>query len=574
MRRLIISTLILLFATPSLAQYEFELPKMEATVVINHDGTCDLYYAVTFVNLSWFQPIDIVDIGMPRDTYDLLAAAAWLTPPIPADSIAYQDADQVHAYTQRCTDDGTLIPLEAIYESEYVDPGAEVHLAPEIYEGELATLIFQIRLYHFVYPDDEREDYASVEFAPTWYGSEFVRGTKDLTVKIVFPPGVTPEETVYHQREFDYTAAIGEGEDQQLVFVWHDPYASTGYQSENVGVSFPRKYLADDAVYETSAIEEFFKGLWGFIVGIVETFGWCLVPIVFFVLSALFSFVGRRRRRLQYLPPSASVEGIGIKRGLTAVEAGIVLELKLDRILNLVIFGLLKKGRLEVTMRDPLGLRELPAPQPLGADAGTVKLRPYEMRFFEALRDDGTVDRAKIRKMFVDLINGVNKKMKGFSRRDTRDYYRSIIEKAWLQVEQGGSGELRIENWDRDLEWVMMDDDFDGRTRRAFDDVVVVHAPRWWGRYYGGAPSTGGTGGVPGRSGAPDRLPTLPGSRFANDVAGGATSFASSIMGDVGSFTGGVTSVTNPVPVSTSSGGRFGGGGGGECACACAGGGR
>ncbi|MCK4594754.1 hypothetical protein KAU45_09650, partial [bacterium] len=183
-------------------------------------------------------------------------------------------------------------------------------------------------------------------------------------------------------------------------------------------------------------------------------------------------------------------------------------------------------------------------------------------------------DRAKIRKMFVDLINGVNKKMKGFSRRDTRDYYRSIIEKAWLQVEQGGSGELRIENWDRDLEWVMMDDDFDGRTRRAFDDVVVVHAPRWWGRYYGGAPSTGGTGGVPGRSGAPDRLPTLPGSRFANDVAGGATSFASSIMGDVGSFTGGVTSVTNPVPVSTSSGGRFGGGGGGECACACAGGGR
>ncbi|MCK4594475.1 hypothetical protein KAU45_08225, partial [bacterium] len=73
MRRLIISTLILLFATPSLAQYEFELPKMEATVVINHDGTCDLYYAVTFVNLSWFQPIDIVDIGMPRDTYDLLA---------------------------------------------------------------------------------------------------------------------------------------------------------------------------------------------------------------------------------------------------------------------------------------------------------------------------------------------------------------------------------------------------------------------------------------------------------------------------------------------------------------------
>jgi hypothetical protein len=584
-RRPFFSVLILaaLFITPARAQYEFELPKMEATVVVNHDGTCDLYYAITFVNLSWVQPIDIVDIGMPRDTYDLETAAAWLTPPVDADGIDYSDADAVHAYTQACTDDETLIPLTEIYTSEYVDPGVEVHLDPDIYSGELATLIFQIRLYHFVYPDDEREDFASVEFAPTWYGSDFVRGTKDLTVKMVFPPGVTPEETVYHGREFDYTAALGEGDTRQLVFVWHDPYAPTGYQVENVGVSFPRKYLAEDAVYEPSGLEEFFRGLWGFIVGIVETFGWCLVPVAFFVLSALFSFFGRRRRRLKYLPPSASVEGVGIKRGLTAVEAGVVLELKLDRLLNMIVFGLLKKGRLEVTSRGPLRLKALPAPQPLGADAEPPKLRPYEVDFLAAIDDVGSLERANVRKLFIRLINGVNKKLKGFSRGETRDFYRAVVAKAWRQVEEAGTDELKVENWDRDLEWVMLDEDFDDRTRHVFDDVVVVHTPHWWGRYYGGhsgVPSGGGTVDVPGRTAAPDRLPTLPGSRFANEVAEGATTFAGSIMGDVGS----VTSVTNPVPVSTSSGGWSGGGGGGGgcacacacagCACACAGGGR
>lgn len=588
MRRPFLLILVLL-TVPAAAQYSFELPRMEATVAVNRDGTCDLYYAVTFVDRSWVQPIDIVDIGMPRDTYDLETAAAWMTPPVAADSLDYRNPDAVNAYTQSCTDAGTLIPLSGIYTSEYVDPGVEVHLAPYINDGELATLIFQIKIYHIVYPDSDKEDYASVEFSPTWYGADFVQGTQDLTLKIVFPPGVTPEETIYHEREFDYTGVLGEGDSQQLVFVWHDPAAPTGSQLENVGVSFPRSYLDADAVYETSALEEFFKWLWGFIVGIFSTLGWCLVPIVFFVLSAILSLSGRRRRRLKYLPPSASVEGVGIKRGLTAVEAGVVMELRLDRILNLIIFGLLKKGRLEVTSRDPMRLKALPAAQPLGADAGPEKLRPYEVEFLAGIDDIGTLKQAEVRKVFINLINGVNKKMKGFSRRETRDYYRAIIAKAWKQVEEAGDDNLKVENWDRDLEWVMMDEDFDGRTRRVFDDVVIVNTPYWWGYYggYSGTPSSGGAhGGMSGGTsgGAPDRLPTLPGSQFANEMTKGATGFAGSIMGDVGSFTGGVTTVTNPVPVSTSSGHWSGGGGGGGgcacacacagCACACAGGGR
>jgi len=47
---------------------------------------------------------------------------------------------------------------------------------------------------------------------------------------------------------------------------------------------------------------------------------------------------------MQYLPPKISIEGKGIKRGLTAVEAGILLEEPLDKILTMILFGLIKKN--------------------------------------------------------------------------------------------------------------------------------------------------------------------------------------------------------------------------------------
>ncbi len=573
---LMVSILLVLLTGAAVAQYDFELPRMEATVNINHDGSCDIYYAISFINRSWVQPVDIVDIGMPQDTYDLDYAAAWLTPPLDADDVAGWDSDDMSEYTNRCSDEGTLIPLEGVYTSEYVDPGIEVHLDPVLDEDQFATLVFQVRVYHFIYPDDEKDDYASVEFAPTWFGSEFVSGTKDQTVKIIFPPGVTQEETVWHRREFDAWDSIGEGESRQLMFIWRDPNLGTGYQSDAVGVSFPREYLAADAVYEPSALEEFFKSVWGFIVNLFYALGWCWVPIGFFLLTTILSYIRQKRRRLEYLPPSASVEGVGIKRGLTAVEAAVLLEQPLDRILNLIIFGLLKKGRIEIIERDPLRLRELPAGTSVGAAAAPPKLRSYEKKLLEAVDDQGKLKKGEVRKLFVALINSVNKKLKGFSRRETREYYRGVIARAWSQVEAAGTDDLKLETWDRELQWVMLDEDFGDRTKRTFDDVVIYHPPYWWYHYHGGygrgvgSGGLGGSGGGSGGPGAPDRLPTLPGSDFANEIAGGAESFAGSVMGDVGSFTSDVTNVTNPVPVSTSSGGGFSGGGGSGCACACA----
>jgi len=67
-------------------------------------------------------------------------------------------------------------------------------------------------------------------------------------------------------------------------------------------------------------------------------------------------------------------------------------------------------------------------------------------------------------------------------------------------------------------------------------------------------------------------LPTIPGGEFAASMVTGMQSFASNVVGDLTSFTGGVTDKTNPVPKTTSSGSsRRGGGRSCACACACAG---
>jgi len=73
----------------------------------------------------------------------------------------------------------------------------------------------------------------------------------------------------------------------------------------------------------------------------------------------------QRRRKLDYLPPKISIEGHGIKRGLTAVEAAILLETPLDRVLTMILFSLLKKGVIQVTKEDPLEIEVL-SPDPEG----------------------------------------------------------------------------------------------------------------------------------------------------------------------------------------------------------------
>ena len=271
-----------------------------------------------------------------------------------------------------------------------------------------------------------------------------------------------------------------------------------------------------------------------------------------------------RRRKLKYLPPKIAIEGHGIKRGLTAVEAGILMEEPMDKIMTMILFGVLKKNAATVTSRDPLEI-ELEDPLP--------DLRFYERDFLLAFKETKKSQRKKaLQKMMVELVKSVGKKMKGFSRKETVAYYKDITLRAWQQVEAADTPEVKSEKFDQHMEWTMLDKDYDDRTRDVFR-TGPVFIPMWWPRYdpgFGRASTSTGRASVPspGRGGV--SMPTLPGSAFAGSIVTGVQGFSSSVVGSISDFTRGITNITNPPPKPPASSYSRGGGGGGGCACACA----
>ena len=101
----------------------------------------------------------------------------------------------------------------------------------------------------------------------------------------------------------------------------------------------------------------------------------CFFALLFIGLPILSAIQGQRRK-LQYIPPRIGIEGHGIKRGLTAVEAGILMDEPLDKVMTMILFGVIKKGAAEVTTRDPLELAF--------AQTQPANLNQYEIDFLKA----------------------------------------------------------------------------------------------------------------------------------------------------------------------------------------------
>jgi hypothetical protein len=515
-------------APVALAQdYSFNVPENRVDVYIEHDGTVYIVYDLTFAPDPGSHPVDAVDVGLPNDTYRLSDIQASIGG----------------------------APLTDISHSPYVKPGVAVELGPlAIQPGETGTLHLEAAVRDLVYPDSRDDEYASFEFAPTYFDSQFVHGPTYLEVNFHLPPGVTAEEPRYHREEFTSAGF----EDDRVVYTWVKEDAE-GDRQYVFGASFPQRYLAEGVVQKPPAFRLDFSAC-------------CGSPLVWFILFgvgwAVMAFLGsqrRRRRRMEYLPPALAVEGTGVKRGLTAVEAAIVLEAPLNKVVSMILFGLIKKGIITVESEKPLKVKAL---DPLPND---VKLWYYERRFLEAIRPNGALDEGELREMVIDLIGDVNKKLTGFSRKETKAYYKDVAARAWQQVEAADTPEVLGERWGEGLEWTMLDEDWDGRTRRVFQDRPVV-LPHWWWGYrpwvaHAGPSRPAAPTVSPAGGGTPVTLPTLPGADFANTVVGGIEGAANTLVSSVENFTNGVTRTTNPPPKPSSSSSRSGGY---SCACACA----
>ena len=539
----IIILMFTLVSSVAAQSYTFSLNQEIVNVFWNSDGTIAVDYVFTFTNDPSGHVIDFVDVGMPNGDFNLGTAAADVGGN-PVNVSSDFQGDGPYGFS--------------------VDMGSYA-----IQPGQTGSVHVSVgRITNMLYKDTtDPTTYASGEFSPAYFTGAY--GSMNMTVVFHLPPGVLPQEPRYHNTQGGWPCgdqpATAYDDQTRITYPWQCSTAS-GSTQYTFGLSFPNQYVPAGAIVVPPAFD-----ISGFISGLMNNLsGFCCFGffILIFVGAPIMGAINGKKRKLQYLPPKISIEGHGIKRGLTAVEAAILMEQPLDKVMTMILFGVVKKNAATVITKDPLKLQ---LATPLPAD-----LHDYESDFMQAFAADDLAARRKgLQEMTVKLVNSVSDKMKGFSRKETIAFYQAIMERAWQQIEAAGTPDVKSQMYDESLEWTMLDKNYDERTRRVFTGPVFI--PMWWGRYDPGyhPVSTGSVPSVGGRSSV-----SVPGSAFAASVVSGVQSFSSRVLGDVKSFTSGVTNKTNPVPVSKgSSGGGFHGGGGcacacAGCACACAGGGR
>lgn len=568
--------LALLGATWSsaLAQtYLFRVETYTVDLAFDTQGLATIDYNFVFANAPSAGPIEFVDVGLPNSSYHLSDIVAEVN--------------------------GT--PVSSIEPSPYVSPGVALDLRPnDIKPNESGKVHVRIRnIPGMLYPgtQEEAEPYVSFRFSPTYFDSQSVQGNTNMTVTIFLPPGMTPDQPTYYRPEKwpgEADPEAGIDTEGRVYYRWTSDKANAS-REYIFGGALPASLVPAGAVVQPPPQQQQASRPGNQITfdsGTVCCIGLGLLFFAIFALAIYTGIVSERKRKLKYLPPKISVEGHGIKRGLTSVEAAVLLEQPIDKVMTMILFSVIKKNAARVVSRDPLKV-EVESPPPEG-------LQPYELDFLKAMEESNPKEqRRKLQDVVVNLIRGVEGKMKGFSHKETVAYYKDIMQRAWEQVQAADAPEMKMEKFDEFMGWTMLDKDFDQRTRDTFG-TGPVFIPGWWGRFdptYSSGPA--GPVSSPGKVASPIpsssgqrtiNLPNLPGSDFAASMINGVQSFSAGVIGNLASFTGAITNRTNPLPPTATqrstwrSGGGGGGGGGGRscacacacagCACACAGGGR
>jgi len=488
----------LVFGFATSGSYCFRVKRNCSSVWIKWDGSIDVEYDIEFENFG--RPIDVVDIGLPHPNYRLGTAEAEIILP-----------------------DGTTHKLSDIRPSTYIEVGVEVHLHEHsIPKGESGRIHFRINVLEMVFPDTADADYASVEFIPTWFAPEFVSGGTHLVVKFHFPVGVragepryhgvgnAPQEMGYENGRFTYTWVVEDAE--QRPYRFGASFPKRGMRRVAESWRYNREWL-DGGSRGTSSS----GGTGGDFMRYIQLYFY-LGMFALVAITTVFSYLRRKRLRRQYIPPRLAVEGVGVRKGLSPAEAAVLLELPAEKIVGIAVLDLVEKGIVRIDSVNPLKVELLKKEE---------ELEPYQKKFVEALVKKGGRDlrQERIKGGFVLLVKSVQRKMAGYSYRETRDYYERMVDAL-------AAGNLRFVCWslltdERDLEDAVKERVETQRRRRY---PFLVYEDFWW------------------------------------------TPFQRRLIYDSDALCKGVLKTTNPSAYAAlTSSGRGGGGFGGGCACACAG---
>jgi hypothetical protein len=453
-----------------------------AKVWIRPDGSIDLFYNIS-LTLDVGQEINWISIGQPKGDFTIGSAEDQF-----GNTLEWSDISSGSDYKIRVNLDS---PLQA---------------------GQTIWFTLLTNVAHMIYVDETNPGNDGMQFTLSWFSEV---GIEDARVLIVLPPGITESEVKTDSLFWNNI----QYEDERLAVYWEKQNLLPD-ERFSVGVSYPKQEGWTSFTETPDDLGSFWPLLIFGVIGVVLVY-------IFFI-----------SRKKPYKKPTIGIECLGVVRGLTAVEASYLLDLKPPQIVTEILYSVLKKRAVWVENTSPsLNFRIL---EPFLNKTGTTDnpLRYYEIDFLNAIKDDGSLDEEKLASTIMFVQSTVEEKLKGYCRRDTVDYYRKIVEKAWSQVEAAGTGELTSKAYDEQLLWLFLDPKASDRTQTVFSNRVFEPDPIWFWywysyRYYSPNPTYKPNIGIPSQGQKP---PTIPGADFANNIATAIEKSANNFVANMEKF--------------------------------------
>jgi hypothetical protein len=459
------------FTQIDITAIQYRIDQEWVTLWINEDSSIELHYNITITYESSAQ--GYLSIGLPAKEFNIVSVTDLSGNSLPWDDIS----------------SGSNYVIE-VYFGHPMNPG----------DGGTVLLIATFPPPSILHPDELNEGYVGLQFMPTYFPDARV---EDLRVAIVPPSGVT-EETIKTSETAFLTTVDGE-------FAVYWEYTNLPPNTQLIfGVSVPEQYIT---IPSTGPDLWFYLTIFCVFVGII------------IVISLL------RKRKGEYQKPKVKIEALGPARNLTAVEAAVVVGLKPVRVLTMILFGLLLKRFIKIKAMDPLIQLEN-----LLNQAGESEHHPryYEIDFLKSLASDGSLNERRLARTYISLRENVDKKMRGYARKDTINYYQSIVSSAWNQVKQANTPQLAEETIEKNLEWLLLDEKYGERLKEAFPpNIVIMPRPSWY--WYG--PHFPSKTTTPSGPSIPPEVKPIPAQEFADQIVTGIEEAAGGLVKNVEDFT-------------------------------------
>ncbi len=264
-----------------------------AQIFINQDGTIDLTYNITVTVTSGV--MHGFYVGQPKSDY---------TPGQATDQ--YGNSLQVAR-----ADSGS-------------DYRVDVTLNQPLTAGNSVWFTVTTNVAGMISNDTQNPGNFGMQFIPQWISDVPI---SDVRVQIVLPPGVATSDLKTTENFYNGTSTVN----GQLAVYWEKPSIQPNEQFK-VGVSFPSRFMPN-YVPSSSSGGGFNIGSFGAVIGVVA---------VLFVVF-IFALIVVSIRKSSYASPKVGMETLGVKRGLTAVEASFLLDMKPPQIVTEILYSLLQK---------------------------------------------------------------------------------------------------------------------------------------------------------------------------------------------------------------------------------------